>query len=150
MAPANGPGNWARLRPRVIRYALGMARRVPSGFHALFALLWFATAGCDTIGLSESDDDISWDDDDGSDDDDDGGPDDDDDTWTPGVDVGGDTCEDATDLGALADDGVGLILHEGCSEKGDVDWYTFVADDDLAQDLAEGGDHCLFTIEWRD
>ncbi len=112
----------------------------------VFAIAW---AGCDTIGLSESDDDISWDDDDddgsGDDDDgsgdDDGGPDDDDDTWTPGVDVGGDTCEDATDLGALVDDGAGLTLHEDCSQKGDVDWYTFVADDDLDQDLAEGGDH---------
>lgn len=122
--------------------------RLAAPIPAILALAVLCSSGirCSTIGLSETDDDISWtdDDDDGSPDDDasddDGGPDDDDDTWTPGVDVGGDTCEDATDLGALIDDGVGMTLHEDCSEKGDVDWYTFVADDDLAQDLAEGGD----------
>ncbi len=111
-----------------------------------FVLLGAGLCACSTIGLSEGDDDISWDDDDassGDDDagDDDGQPGDDDDSYTPGQDVGADTCEEATDLGTLLDDGAGITVVEDCAEKGDVDWFTFVADDDLAQDVADGGDH---------
>ena len=52
------------MRSRAIRYAWGMARSDRPFLHVLLALLWFASAGCSTLGLSESDDDVSWTDDD--------------------------------------------------------------------------------------
>ena len=112
-----------------------MLDRLPNLLTLSLAAVLVAPA-CSNIGYGDDDTVSPWVDDDdvGGDDDDNG-----DDDVTDG-DMGGDTCEEATDLGPLLDDGVGTSLQEDCSAAGDVDWFTFVAADDVSQDLLEGGD----------
>lgn len=111
--------------------------RLPDLRTPLLAMV-LATGGCSNIGYGDDDTVSPWADDD--DDDDGGGDDDDGDDDLLDTDIGGDTCEEATDLGTLLDDGVGTSLQEDCSVPGDVDWFTFVAADDVSQDLLDGGD----------
>ena len=60
--------------------------------------------------------------------------------------LGGDGCDGAIDLGPILDNGSLIQVSGNAAEEGDEDWYTFVAGDDVDEDLAAGGDDWAVSI----
>ena len=60
--------------------------------------------------------------------------------------LGGDSCHDAIDLGALLDTGAQIQFSGNALEEGDEDWYVFTAADDVAADLAAAADDWSVSI----
>jgi hypothetical protein len=61
---------------------------------------------------------------------------------------GGNSCEDAIDLGVLFDDGTVRTVSGNALEEGDEDWYVFMAADDYIADLAAGADEWAVDIHF--
>jgi len=62
--------------------------------------------------------------------------------------VGGDTCKEAIDLGAIADVGSQIQVSGNTLEEGDEDWYTFLAVDDVDEDIALAADNWTVAIDF--
>jgi hypothetical protein len=64
--------------------------------------------------------------------------------------LGGDRCDDAIDLGAILDVGSQIQVSGNALEDGDEDWYTFLAADDVAEDIALAADDWAVAIDFID
>ena len=62
--------------------------------------------------------------------------------------LGGDTCEEAIDLGWLPDIGTQMLVSGNAAEDGDEDWYSFVAGDDVNEDLTLMADDWSVSIQF--
>ena len=60
--------------------------------------------------------------------------------------LGGGSCDGAIDLGPIADNGSLIQVSGNAAEQGDEDWYTFVAGDDVSEDVAAAADSWAVTI----
>jgi hypothetical protein len=62
--------------------------------------------------------------------------------------LGGDGCDGAIDLGPILDNGSLIQVSGNAAEEGDEDWYTFLAGDDVNEDIAAGGDDWAISIRF--
>ena len=61
---------------------------------------------------------------------------------------GGDGCDGAIELGAILDNGSVIQVSGNAAEEGDEDWYTFVAGDDVNEDIAAAADDWSVSIHF--
>ncbi len=61
---------------------------------------------------------------------------------------GGDSCADPIDLGSILDNGTLITLTGNGLEEGDEDWFTFVAADNLQEDIDAAADNWAVSIRF--